>query len=151
MKKNQKIFDQKMQQLLSKSELSKRKIVSSFQNAQLSSQFSQIFVNITVIDKFTHQSQSSSIFTQISLSLVFTSALQTLAIAEAQASAFAAEICQLIKRHLLNKVDKNSDNQLKTQIHQLAKKHSLNEISENSDNQLQRFNHKHFRFDQLKN
>ena len=92
-----------------------------------------------------------SIFTQISSSLVFTSALQTLAIAEARASALAAETHQLIKRHLLDKVDENSDNQLKTQIHQLAKKHLLNEISENSDNQLQRFNCKHFRFDQFKN
>ena len=35
MKKNQKTFDQEMQQLSSKSELSRRKTVSSFQNAQL--------------------------------------------------------------------------------------------------------------------
>src|SRR5438034_3027927 len=134
-----------MQQLSSRSELSRRKTVSSSQNAQLSSQFSQISVNITVIDKFTHQSQSLSIFTQISSSLVFTLTLQTLAIAEAQASVLAAETHQLIKRHLLDKVDENSDSQLKTQTHQLAKKHLLNEISKNSDNQLQRFNCKHFR------
>ena len=114
MKKNQKIFDQKMQQLSSKLELSRRKTVSSFQNAQLFSQFSQISVNITVINKFTNQNQSSSISAQIFSSLVFTFALQTLAIAEAQASALAAETCQLIKKHLLNKVDENSDNQLKT-------------------------------------
>ena len=136
MKKNQKIFDQKMQQLSSKLKLSKRKTVSSFQNAQLFSQFNQISVNITAVNKFTHQSQFSSIFIQISSSLVFTFALQTLAIAEAQASALAAETHQLIKKHLLDKVDENSDNQLKIQIHQLAKKHLLNEISENSDSQL---------------
>ena len=115
------------------------------------SQFSQISVNITVINKFTHQNQSLLIFAQIFSSLIFTLTLQTLAIAEAQVSALAAEICQLIKKHLLDKVDENSDNQLKTQTHQLAKKYLLNEISENSNNQLQRFNHKHFRSDQLKN
>jgi len=43
--------------------------------------------------------------------------LQTFVIAEAQASALAAETCQLIKKHLLDKVDENSDNQLKTQIY----------------------------------
>ena len=150
-KKNQKIFDQKMQQLSSRSELSRRKTVSSFQNAQLFSQFNQIFVNITAVDKFTHQNWFLLIFAQISSSLVFILTLQTLAIAEAQASALAAEICQLIKKHLLDKVNENSDNQLKTQTHQLAKKHLLNEISENSDNQLQRFNCKHFRSDQFKN
>ena len=93
-------------------------------------------MNITIINKFTHQSQFLLIFTQISSSLVFILALQTLVIAEAQASALAAQAHQLIKRHLLDKVDENSDSQLKTQTHQLAKKHLLNEISENSDSQL---------------
>ena len=132
-----------MQQLSPRLRLSRRKTVSSFQNTQLSSQFSQISINIAAVDKFTHQSQSPSISAQFSPSLVFTPALQALAIAEAQAH-------QLIKRHLLGKVDENSDSQLKTQTHQLAKKHLLNEISRNSDSQLQRFNHKHFRSDQLK-
>ena len=139
-----------MQQLSSRSKLSRKKPVSSSQNTLLCSQFSQISVNIAAVDKFTCQSQSSSIFTQFSPTLVSTLTLQTLAIAEAQASALAAQAHQLIKRHLLDKVDENSDSQLKTQTHQLAKKHSLNEISENSDSQLQRFNHKHFRSSQLK-
>ena len=99
-----------MQQLSSRLKLSRRKTVSSFQNAQLFSQFSQISVNITVINKFTHQNQSSSISAQIFSSLVFTFALQTLAIVEAQVSALAAKIHQLIKRYLLDKVDENSDN-----------------------------------------
>ena len=71
-------------------------------------------MNIAAVDKFTCQSQSSSIFAQFSPTLVSTLALQTLAIAEAQASALAAQAHQLIKRHLLDKVDENSDNQLKT-------------------------------------
>jgi len=149
-KENQKTFDQEMQQLSPRPELSRRKTVSSSQNAQLSSQSSQISVNIAAVDKSTHQSQSLSISAQISPSLVFTPALQALALAEAQASALAAQARQLTKRHLLGKVGGNSDSQLKTQTHQLAKKYLLNEISGNSDSQLRRSNRKHFRSGQLK-
>ena len=90
-------------------------------------------MNVIAVNKFTCQSQSLLIFAQFSSTLVFILTLQTLAIAEAQASALAAQAHQLIKKHLLNKVDENSDSQLKIQTHQLAKKHLLNEISKNSD------------------